>query len=1443
MDLAVSSPIDPPPLLFQEPSSPLHSSQSPPPVAVTSSLSTTLRLPIPATIPSSPAVMESEPAGRHDPRMTLAHVASNDVDSEGDGDEAEAAANAAPTHIPERESNTFAMDTVPIEIQIPEPPPESIANETSIRQLSETAQGISIALISRSNPVVPPSPPMPPPLEAGRPPIAAPVPPPPIRDDEDSDSEDEETPHWAYYTEDLSTPDEEELRLIESLGPERSALDHEHWERMTFEALEDPEHIPGPIGRIEWTVTGVNGTPEKPNRKLVMRSPSVRIGGLDWNIKFFPRGNDTDYLSVYVEGSQPPIDEETGGQGASEGAADVESQPATDDTELSHIDLGFGELATKKTNDRSNEDRGSPPKASGETEVVAQGTKDPVIDLKFGQAAQIGCVIYNPNEPRVCHFSRGEHWFADGALDWGWTRFRGPHAGMHERRHGERQALLRNDTLCFTAYIRLVKDDTGSLWYHQYEDREWNNFRKTGTIGICATPSRGPEKRALVAALWSWLHLAPVQRVVLDAPVPYDLKDARRRPKPLLFHLRMLLRSMRQASSVTSGFAYTAALQQTLEFYGVDLMERYDVVECWDILRGIMERELQGTALEGRCSKLFDTVLSQPSEEQGGSRAQAQKFFGKGRAPSFRIPVEGVKSIQVALAQVLDKDETGKLESLPQYLQLELDRQKFDLETRRWKKLVNRIDLDDTLDLKPWIAPGTAEVETRYTLYGFIVHSGSLHSDMYSAVIRPGGSGPKWLMLDGQQNGERVIRLTNKAAMEKYFGKENDPFAPVSYVVMYVRNDLVDEFLRGPPMQEKEDGETCERYDTFNSFSSATWATRDMHVPADDSPVNLRLFRAELFHGRQGIGTVDCFDSQWDSGTSKHVHDVTLAGDLTIKHLREHIAEVMEDVDDPRQCILWAMHSHWHVPRPHSFFQRQEIYSGRIDDEVQLKTFREKYPMCSLWLHVLPRDQLDTDSLPAQVAKYRVHANTPSPRSIPDLVTAPPLPAEALVPQSDGIFNTESSPVSPRTGSEEAQALRQGAPVAETTAPVSDADPEQSVNTIETVPLEPIGDVSEASSEQISPRTLPTFENIVSPTFGRRRNGEFLARDERSPTPPLPPLHTYEPPPQPPTPPLPIPSSVGDCVYTFLKKFDTRSQTITGVGTFFCMRDDDVYEMILKEAKIPEESSITVWQEFAWGLSNALILGERFGEFESNAAIYLYQETMPENENQEIELRGDFINAKDYFNILCQDLHTPPWASDTLTSRAPGYAYFAQDEVYTGPLVNNRPHCPPSFSSNPSSSSSSSSSSSNSPSPTNTQSPSSSATGTLITSTGDIYTGPFLCGARHGPRGTITFQNGDTYTGSWERDEISGWGKYVYAATGNTYEGGFRHGKRHGKGTMVFQVADEEEDTCPICYEAEKNAVFYDCGHVCACLDCARLVENCPVCRRRVVAAIRFWKA
>jgi len=46
-----------------------------------------------------------------------------------------------------------------------------------------------------------------------------------------------------------------------------------------------------------------------------------------------------------------------------------------------------------------------------------------------------------------------------------------------------------------------------------------------------------------------------------------------------------------------------------------------------------------------------------------------------------------------------------------------------------------------------------------------------------------------------------------------------------------------------------------------------------------------------------------------------------------------------------------------------------------------------------------------------------------------------------------------------------------------------------------------------------------------------------------------------------------------------------------------------------------------------------------------------------------------------------------------------------------------------------------------------------------------------------------------------------------------------------------IEEGNNDESECIICMESERNCVVSECGHYCMCIDCAVLLDKCPVCR------------
>ncbi len=273
MDLAVSSNIEPPPLLFgarpttPSPNShhqqslnsqPLSSSQSPspgnaPPPATEMDLSTSTTLPQPEgqNHDISDSQMENTddiPNGHLvEPSVTEGAEAEDNPRQQDEGPEA---MDTTPDSQQEPSSNGLAIPEVDTEAPIPTPTNElnegdqepleasagGNAGDTAEPVAEDTRDGVNGGNVENGSTTTPPPPPIDP-VEADQPP----PPPAPVADVEqpqadtsanqrdisesDSSSDDEEEPRQIRWEEDLSTPDEEELKEIEEKGPEISALD------------------------------------------------------------------------------------------------------------------------------------------------------------------------------------------------------------------------------------------------------------------------------------------------------------------------------------------------------------------------------------------------------------------------------------------------------------------------------------------------------------------------------------------------------------------------------------------------------------------------------------------------------------------------------------------------------------------------------------------------------------------------------------------------------------------------------------------------------------------------------------------------------------------------------------------------------------------------------------------------------------------------------------------------------------------------------------------------------------------------------------------------------------------------------------------------------------------------------------------------------------------
>ena len=239
-------------------------------------------------------------------------------------------------------------------------------------------------------------------------------------------------------------------------------------------------------------------------------------------------------------------------------------------------------------------------------------------------------------------------------------------------------------------------------------------------------------------------------------------------------------------------------------FYGTELDSRKDVVMVWDALRRILNLE---AALSHKHDSedikidLFSSVamLMQPDPFNPDlTTNKTMRFPADPHSDSDTVSASEPASVQEVIQSAFRDpgkafrlwDSPPAMADMPAILQIELHRQAYDKDARKWKKLSHKIALDETVDCN----------NHEYTLYGMIVHCGGLDYHEYYSVLRPDGPGTRWLKYAAETSSSRSLEiLTTKQAIANHEGGESEKeSAAVAYVVIYVRSDLVSQVLSSP---------------------------------------------------------------------------------------------------------------------------------------------------------------------------------------------------------------------------------------------------------------------------------------------------------------------------------------------------------------------------------------------------------------------------------------------------------------------------------------------------------------------------------------------------------------------------------------------------------------------------------------------------------------------
>lgn len=1227
----------------------------------------------------------------------------------------------------------------------------------------------------------------------------------------------EPAPPWTTTEDDLSTPTDEEMaeiRLRESRGQELNALDVPSVEKRIYQDVDDPDQRPVKKLRLSWVIKGVRGTREKPNKARVLLSPAAQVDGNYWQIKFYPRGNNSVSLSAYIKCSRHPPKSDgvfpDGSFSFLHGPPDADLRHEVAPTQTEHTEIAPDEAKDDgSSSSDSASDRSKQESIDGEGSTdSSQADKEEPSDVKFTEdaeedwrvSAQLGMVMYNPQEPRTCHVMSSEHQFAKSNDDWGWTNFVGPWGEVQMRGHLQRAPLLQNDTIAIDAYIGIFDDPTQALWWHSSDaEGHWDSKTLTGYFPMGTPPLY---HSPAVAGMTAWLLLAPFRKIMQEV----DAKEWRRNPlvpsTPLICQLQMILFLMRHLRKDRETYVDLYPAVSTIKESG----ETYhDVKTFWEVFRRSIELELEG---------------------KNDSLDALRAIFDTPDGPlSLRpLPVEGVDSIQQGLTEVLrDKSFKGQL---PDFLPLSLARERLgDPVTREWRLLYDRVMLNEELNLSEFVH--TSE-HAKYTLYGFMVHVGERKSGRFYTVLRPGGPGTKWLAFE-DGDGNKVFSYTKKR-IQSFEGLEGQALKDftstreTAYMAMYIKTSRLGEYLVSNLEPYKLPTSLLPHLES--QFLGGEFL--DDSLPKDTEQITVELYSDTCLWA--GLGLFDMSQRRRYAHENGYFCSMSVPIDATYQEVRQQLAQKLA--------------------------QELEITDVKpITNVKQLRLFSLRFgglgnhlPSCLRSVDMGSRLK-DTRTLdqPVYLLFSTLHEEDVALFGIPDCA----LPEEAATdgqqsqpqqsqPQQEDVTSDQVSAVDAEQVSIQAAVAaditRIPAGSEQPSSQLTDMqDPETFMQleipppTVEEslVASVPHGHLINAAGHNGSEAMEITIDNDDTQeasagsgsTLSSLEQGiiaDVIAQAAESGEPLVDVSTSYATIPAPESAEAsnesPEPAQAGqapiDHVYGRIQDFDMEMQNFVTQKTFFAISDQKIVDFVRRHmGRDPEQCSVFIRESATEGS----VVGPD-DTFKSrdfpNGCDLIIGPKITEVDTKELQKEGKFSDPFELSRYLRMVARRHP--IQALTTSEPIEITDFGTGYYKGPLVKGLKHgddC------------------------------------VWISSAADCYRGPLVFNKKCGKGGKMIYRNGDTYEGDWDDDQRHGHGTFVERRTGNRYVGGFEYGKRWGMGTTYWQVADEQADLCQICCEQDVDALFFDCGHVCSCVECAKQCEICPICRRTVKQVVKMFRA
>ncbi|KAJ2468454.1 ubiquitin-specific protease ubp15, partial [Coemansia sp. RSA 2322] len=496
-------------------------------------------------------------------------------------------------------------------------------------------------------------------------------------------------------------------------------------------------------GYFHWEIDNWMQLPER------AVSQTFSVGGHEWDILLFPRGNNaSESVSLYIE---------------------------------------------HRPKEKAVKDEG------GDNAATAD-------DEDWYSCAMFCLAMSNADDPEIFKVNTAQHRFTTEESDWGFTRF-------SEIRHlisqpdEDTPPLIDGGRVRISAYVRVIKDKLGVLWhsFHKYNSR-----KVTGYVGLRNQGATCYMNSLLQSLYFTNEFRNAVYQIPTEADDPEkSVALALQR----VFHSLRVSNEAVDTTELTKSFGWDSLesfMQHDVQEFNRVLQDNLETKMKGTVVEGAMANLFEGKMKSyircvnvdyesSRVENYYDISLNVK-----GCATLRDSFANYCEVETLN----GENKYQAEGFGLQDAKKGVIFESFPPVLQLQLKRFEYDFRRDAMVKINDRHEFPPSIDLGEFLSDDAdRSMSWRYVLHGVLVHSGDLHGGHYFGLLRPTVE-EQWYRFDD----DRVMKVAAEDVFEEYYGgsfpqqqqqlsgsemrsRPNSKRFTNAYMLVYIREALRDRVL------------------------------------------------------------------------------------------------------------------------------------------------------------------------------------------------------------------------------------------------------------------------------------------------------------------------------------------------------------------------------------------------------------------------------------------------------------------------------------------------------------------------------------------------------------------------------------------------------------------------------------------------------------------------